>query len=36
MKDVADWLGTYRAFWEDSFARLDKYVDTLQPKGPSS
>jgi DNA-binding transcriptional ArsR family regulator len=36
MKDVADWLGTYREFWEDSFARLDEYVDTLQAKAPSS
>jgi DNA-binding transcriptional ArsR family regulator len=29
LKDVADWLGTYREFWEASFARLDEYVDTL-------
>jgi DNA-binding transcriptional ArsR family regulator len=29
LKDVVDWLGTYREFWEASFARLDEYVDTL-------
>jgi DNA-binding transcriptional ArsR family regulator len=29
LKEVADWLGTYREFWEASFARLDEYVDTL-------
>ncbi|HKF33065.1 MAG TPA: metalloregulator ArsR/SmtB family transcription factor [Jatrophihabitantaceae bacterium] len=29
LKDVVDWLGTYREFWEASFARLDEYVETL-------
>jgi DNA-binding transcriptional ArsR family regulator len=29
LKDVADWLGTYREFWEESFARLDTYVESL-------
>jgi DNA-binding transcriptional ArsR family regulator len=24
MKDAADWLGTYRRFWEGSFDRLDQ------------
>jgi DNA-binding transcriptional ArsR family regulator len=36
LKDVADWLGTYREFWEASFARLDEYVDALQPEWPPS
>ncbi len=27
--DVAEWLGSYREFWEDSFARLDEYVQDL-------
>ena len=31
LKDVADWLGTYREFWEDSYARLDEYVERLEP-----
>ena len=29
LKDVVDWLGTYREFWEASCARLDEYVETL-------
>ncbi|AGZ43964.1 ArsR/SmtB family transcription factor [Actinoplanes friuliensis] len=29
LKDVVDWLGTYREFWEDSFTRLDSYVESL-------
>ncbi|MGD9695361.1 MAG: ArsR/SmtB family transcription factor [Thermoleophilia bacterium] len=27
--EVAEWLGTYREFWEGSFARLDGYVQEL-------
>jgi len=33
LREVADWLGTYREFWEESFARLDEYVDDLSPEG---
>jgi DNA-binding transcriptional ArsR family regulator len=36
LKDVTDWLGTYREFWEDSFARLDEYVEALRAEGPSA
>jgi DNA-binding transcriptional ArsR family regulator len=36
LRDVSDWLGTYREFWEDSFAHLDEYVDALQAEGPSA
>lgn len=32
LKEVAEWLGTYRAFWEASFDRLDDYVKELQTK----
>lgn len=28
-KDVADWMEHYRAFWEESFDRLDAYLKTL-------
>jgi DNA-binding transcriptional ArsR family regulator len=35
LKDAADWLGTYREFWEDSFARLDEYVDALHAERQS-
>ena len=29
LKDAAEWLGTYREFWEGSFARLDEYTQLL-------
>jgi DNA-binding transcriptional ArsR family regulator len=33
MKEAADWLQCYRAFWEDSFDRLDGYLRAAQQKG---
>lgn len=30
LKEVADWVDRYRAFWEDSFDRLDDYLKELQ------
>jgi DNA-binding transcriptional ArsR family regulator len=32
LKDVADWVGRYRSFWEESFDRLDDYLRELQAK----
>src|ERR671915_1823860 len=32
LKDVAEWLGGYRGFWEESFDRLDGYLTDLQAK----
>ena len=32
LKDVADWVGHYRQFWEESFDRLDAYLHALQKK----
>jgi DNA-binding transcriptional ArsR family regulator len=32
LKQAADWLGTYRQFWEESFSRLDDYLQKLQTK----
>ena len=32
LKQAADWLGTYRQFWEESFSRLDDYLHELQTK----
>lgn len=26
LRDAADWVGQYRAFWEESFDRLDAYL----------
>lgn len=32
LKDVADWVGHYRKFWEESFDRLDEYLREIQKK----
>src|SRR3974390_2300190 len=32
LKDVDDWLGDYRRFFDESFDRLDAYLKTLQAK----
>jgi DNA-binding transcriptional ArsR family regulator len=30
LKQLSDWVGSYRQFWEESFDRLDQYLDNLQ------
>lgn len=30
LKQLSDWVGSYRRFWEDSFERLDEHLDNLQ------
>ncbi|MBS2961410.1 winged helix-turn-helix transcriptional regulator [Actinocrinis puniceicyclus] len=30
LKQLADWVGSYREFWEAGFQRLDDYLDDLQ------
>ena len=32
LKDVADWIEHYRAFWEQSLDRLESYLHELQAK----
>jgi DNA-binding transcriptional ArsR family regulator len=32
LKDIADWLESYRRFWEQKFARLDDYLIELRKK----
>ena len=32
LKDAADWMEQYRAFWEESFDRLDAYLKTVTSK----
>ena len=32
LRDVSDWVGDYRRFWEESFDRLDAYLTELQRK----
>jgi DNA-binding transcriptional ArsR family regulator len=34
LKDAADWLQTYRRFWEESFDRLDARLQATE-KGPA-
>jgi DNA-binding transcriptional ArsR family regulator len=30
IRDVAEWAGEFRRFWDASYARLDTYLDQLQ------
>ena len=32
LKEIADWIGHYREFWEASFDRLDEYLRELKKK----
>ena len=32
LKNAADWLGHYRAFWEESFDRLDDFLLEMKQK----
>src|SRR5579871_6563816 len=32
LKAAAEWIGTYREFWEASFDRLDQYLAEVQSK----
>lgn len=34
LKDVADWVGAYRQMWEDSFDKLDAFLQTTAPPSP--
>ena len=36
LKDAAGWIDNYRAFWEESFDRLDGYLKELQAQGQQS
>ena len=31
LRDVADWMQQYRRFWDESFDRLDDYLQSIQP-----
>ncbi|MBA3429945.1 MAG: winged helix-turn-helix transcriptional regulator [Actinobacteria bacterium] len=33
LKEVAEWTERYRRFWEESYERLDEYLDELQGRG---
>jgi DNA-binding transcriptional ArsR family regulator len=32
LKQVADWVGDYKRFWEESYERLDEYLEDLKRK----
>jgi len=32
LKDATDWMEQYRAYWEESFDRLDAYLKTVTAK----
>ncbi|MBU3888171.1 helix-turn-helix transcriptional regulator [Methylosinus sporium] len=36
LRDVSDWLETYRRFWDESFDRLDAYLAELQKGDPDA
>src|SRR5438132_6098534 len=33
LKEVADWMEPYRRFWEESYDRLEEYLEELQGRG---
>jgi DNA-binding transcriptional ArsR family regulator len=33
LREVADWTERYRRFWEESYDRLDEYLEELQRRG---
>jgi len=33
LKAVSDWVEEYRRFWEESYDRLEEYLDELQARG---
>jgi DNA-binding transcriptional ArsR family regulator len=36
LREVSDWLETYRRIWEESFDRLDAYLAELQKGDPDA
>jgi len=34
LREVADWLESYRRFWDESLDRLDDYLQQLQKGNP--
>jgi DNA-binding transcriptional ArsR family regulator len=33
LKEVAEWTEPYRRYWEESYDRLDEYLEELQDRG---
>jgi DNA-binding transcriptional ArsR family regulator len=36
LREVADWIGEYRRFWDENFSRLDEYLQQLQNQSPAA
>ncbi|WP_400769980.1 ArsR/SmtB family transcription factor [Methylosinus sporium] len=36
LREISDWLETYRRFWDESFDRLDAYLAQLQKGDPDA
>lgn len=36
LKEVADWVGEYRRFWDESFERLDEFLEQLKEEKKSN
>jgi DNA-binding transcriptional ArsR family regulator len=36
LREAADWMERYRDFWDESFDRLDEYLNELQTKTPNT
>ena len=32
LREVSDWMEQYRAYWEESFDRLEEYLKTVAPR----
>jgi alkanesulfonate monooxygenase SsuD/methylene tetrahydromethanopterin reductase-like flavin-dependent oxidoreductase (luciferase family) len=32
LKQVAQWVGDYKRFWDESYERLDEYLEDLKRK----
>jgi DNA-binding transcriptional ArsR family regulator len=35
LKEVADWVGDYKRFWDESFERLDEFLEQLKKEKSS-
>ena len=35
LKEVADWVGDYKRFWDESFERLDEFLEQLKKETTS-
>jgi DNA-binding transcriptional ArsR family regulator len=33
LREVSEWIEAYRRFWEESYDRLDEYLDEMQGRG---